>query len=103
MKPSVTINVDHITIHPGETLTVWLDSGTRSEGRNAVQIELRVDWNGKREVFYGVNNGGVSVNTFHQWGPMERSMNLPEPKLPVESSITTAQVGEPSFSKVNGD
>jgi hypothetical protein len=59
-KPSIVVKPEHIGILPGECLTVWLYSGD-----TALQVELRVKEDGKREIFSHVDQ--IKLQDFEEW------------------------------------
>lgn len=64
-KPSVLLPVEAITVHPRETLTVWLNRQDNYKGRDCVQIELRVRSDGTPELFTDVRK--VIIRDFDEW------------------------------------
>jgi hypothetical protein len=60
-QPSARINIENVTVEPGQTLNVWLHT---PDGQT--QVELRVTHNGVPEIFCD----RVETQQFAYWKPL---------------------------------
>ena len=64
IKKQVDFELSEITCKPGETFTVWLDCEKDKFRCKAEQVELRVNRDGKPEIFC---NEEVEIKRFTDW------------------------------------
>jgi len=61
MYPKLTCTIPQLTVHPGSTVTLFMDDGS---GRPST-VELRVRQDGTKEMFMSPNE--VHTNSFDDW------------------------------------
>jgi uncharacterized Fe-S cluster protein YjdI len=68
------LEIDSVTVHRGETITVWLNLHRDRHRRNCVQIELRVNKVGQPEIYVPDKWHDKPIwKRFSRWVPLKRS------------------------------
>jgi len=49
--PTTTVAIDHLLIKPGQTITLYMQINKPDEPYRVMQVEARVRWDGKAELF----------------------------------------------------
>lgn len=65
MKVQFEKDIYSVTLKPGDTFTVWLDTESEPGKRNALQVELRVKPDGTMEIFTHTNQ--IKLQDFVNW------------------------------------
>jgi hypothetical protein len=60
------IDIDDINIYPGEILTIWANTKSRADDREACQVEVRVNKYGVVEIFHNAEYP-VTFDTFEHY------------------------------------
>lgn len=64
MNPFVSVEINSVTIKPGQTLTCWLQVNKEDEPYKGYQVELRVTSKHVAEVFH---IGEIQIKPFDDW------------------------------------